>query len=357
MLDVALLPLDNDLVRLRLLRPDDAAAYAQGTADREVRTLAHLPGQTYTPQSVRDMIQGDVRAGLERGDLAVLAIADAATDDFAGSLVLFDVTDDAAEVGFWLHPKARGAGRARAALDLAARFAAPSGLRLLRARTVVDNAVSRRVLATVGFVETGARCGVTPSGDEVELVHCTRSLTPVAPEPIVTGRLRLRLHDREDASWLQRIYSRPEVARYLLDEPWTPQDAERHVETRLARTGLDRKVRALALVIQHECTPIGDVALWLTDPERGVAEIGWVLDPAHGGHGFAREAVGAVLALAFEEYGLHRVAAQMDARNTASARLAQKVGMHREAHFRQDWWSKGEWTDTVVYGMLAADRH
>src|SRR5699024_10141769 len=41
--------------------------------------------------------------------------------------------------------------------------------------------------------------------------------------------------------------------------------------------------------------------------------------------------------------------------NTASARLAERVGMHREAQLRQDWWSKGEWTDTVIFAMLASD--
>ena len=30
--------------------------------------------------------------------------------------------------------------------------------------------------------------------------------------------------------------------------------------------------------------------------------------------------------------------------------------MRREAHHRQNWWSKGEWTDTLVYAMLASDR-
>src|SRR5699024_12151031 len=63
-----------------------------------------------------------------------------------------------------------------------------------------------------------------------------------------------------------------------------------------------------------------------------------------------------MLDLAFERYGAHRVAEQMDARNTASARLAERVGMHREAQLRQDWWSKGEWTDTVIFAMLASDR-
>ena len=45
--------------------------------------------------------------------------------------------------------------------------------------------------------------------------------------------------------------------------------------------------------------------------------------------------------------------AQLDARNTASARLCERLGMTLEAHLRQDWWSKGEWTDTLVYGLLA----
>ena len=137
-------------------------------------------------------------------------------------------------------------------------------------------------------------------------------------------------------------------------------DAERraagHVEERLAKTDLDGEAAALAMVIEHEGTPVGDVLLWLIDAERRVAEIGWVLDPGHGGQGLAREAVGEVLRVAFDHHRLHRVAAQMDARNTASAKLAAAVGMRREAHLRQDWWNKGEWTDTLIFAMLASDR-
>src|SRR5690606_40932683 len=61
------------------------------------------------------------------------------------------------------------------------------------------------------------------------------------------------------------------------------------------------------------------------------------------------------LSAAFDVYGLHRVAAQMDARNSASARLAERVGMRREAHLRSNWWCKGEWTDTLIYARLADD--
>ncbi len=174
--------------------------------------------------------------------------------------------------------------------------------------------------------------------------------------PLTTDRLTLRAHESDDEGRLHGIYSQPEVARYLLDEPWTEADATRHVSERLAKTDLDDESHALALVIEHEGTPVGDVLLWLTDPEHRIAEIGWVLDPAHGGQGLAREAVGEVLRIAFEHYRLHRVTAQMDARNAASARLAAALGMRQEAHFRQDWWNKGEWTDTLVFALLFGDR-
>lgn len=173
---------------------------------------------------------------------------------------------------------------------------------------------------------------------------------------LTTDRLHLRLHSVADATALHRIYSRPEVARYLLEGPWTEDDSVRRTTERLTKTGLDGDDGALALIAEHGGQVIGDVLLWWTDRDHRIAEIGWVLDPAHGGRGFACEAVGAVLSLAFTRYRTHRVAAQMDGRNAASARLASAVGMIREAHLRQDWWSKGEWTDTVIYGMLAEDR-
>lgn len=175
------------------------------------------------------------------------------------------------------------------------------------------------------------------------------------PLPLCTPRLTLRPHRLDDAASLLAYYSRPEVAVHLLEEPWTPEYAAEQSQSLTRRTGLETAARALALVIEHEGRVIGDVALWLTEEELPVAEIGWVLDPRQRARGFAAEAAGALLRAGFETYGLHRVAAQMDARNTASARLAERIGMTREAHLRQNWWSKGEWTDTVVYGALSTD--
>ncbi|MER5623320.1 GNAT family N-acetyltransferase [Streptosporangium sp. NPDC002544] len=178
MLDASLLPLHNDRVRLRPLRPDDAVAFAEGTTDTDVRAFGHLPEPDYTAASVRAMIDEQARPGLDRGDLAVLAIAEVVSDEFAGSLVLFGVTADSVEVGFWLHPQCRGSGFAAAALELAAQFVSRSGLARLTARTAVENTSSQRVLTRAGFTQIGSAVDTAPSGHELELLFYTRSVRP-----------------------------------------------------------------------------------------------------------------------------------------------------------------------------------
>lgn len=54
---------------------------------------------------------------------------------------------------------------------------------------------------------------------------------------------------------------------------------------------------------------------------------------------------------------MHRIQANLDARNTASAKLCENLGMRREAHFIKDYWNKGEWTDSFIYGMLITDKN
>ncbi|ACV06791.1 GNAT family N-acetyltransferase [Kytococcus sedentarius] len=355
MLDATTLPITFENTRLRPLSELDADAYAAGTKDEAVRRFGHLPESDYTPESVRRMIRDEVAEGLSCGTLAVLALADAETDRFVGSLVLFDVSSEAAEVGFWIHPDARGAGHARRGLELASRFARNSGLRSLTARTLLENKASKRCLTNAGFHEVERAVGTTPAGQREELFHYRRDLKPTAQWPLATERLRLRPHNADDAEWLHELYSRPDVARYLLDEPWTAEVTHDKLTERLAKTDIDGETGALALVIEHDGVPIGDVALWLTDHEHRQGEIGWVLDPAHGGQGFASEAVRAVLALGFDHYRLHRITAQMDARNSASAALARRVGLRLEAHHVQDWFSKGEWTDTLIFARLASE--
>ena len=171
------LPLQEEDVRVRRLTDADAEPFAAGTQDQAVREYGHLPLAEYTPQIVRDQIDGVIREGLESDSLAVLALADVDTDAFLGSLVLFDIGKGSAEVGFWLAPQARGRGGAQKALRAAARIARARGLGELRARTSPENQGSRRALTRAGFVAVGdAREETTPSGEVTTVLSFRRRL-------------------------------------------------------------------------------------------------------------------------------------------------------------------------------------
>ncbi len=172
--------------------------------------------------------------------------------------------------------------------------------------------------------------------------------------PLRTKRLLLRAYRPDDIDALLDYQRREEVALHLLHEPWTRDFAEEQLAKRLRSTHLGGPDDVLALVVERDGEMIGDVVVWPTDATAQQVEIGWVISPDHGGQGFATEAVEALLEIAFE-HGMHRVVAQMDARNTSSARLAQRVGMVLEGTHRRNWWSKGEWTDTWIFALLADD--
>jgi RimJ/RimL family protein N-acetyltransferase len=77
-----------------------------------------------------------------------------------------------------------------------------------------------------------------------------------------------------------------------------------------------------------------------------------VFHPDHHGKGFATEAAEVVLRLGFADLGLHRIIGRLDARIVGSARVLEKLGMRREAHFVHDEIFKGEWSDQLVHAIL-----
>ena len=77
--------------------------------------------------------------------------------------------------------------------------------------------------------------------------------------------------------------------------------------------------------------------------------------PSHQRRGFATEAVTALLDHLFGRLQKHRVLASVDPRNLPSVALFQRVGMRREAHFRQSVWFKGAWADDLVFALLQSE--
>jgi RimJ/RimL family protein N-acetyltransferase len=166
--------------------------------------------------------------------------------------------------------------------------------------------------------------------------------------PILTERLVLRLRQPDDTPDLHALYGRADVAEYLLTPPLERDEVEEMLAER-ARSPED----GFGLVLDLDGRAIGEVALMSRGPTQ--AELSWVIHPDHGGRGLVTEAVRELIRLGFDHVGLHRIYAELDARNTASARLCERLGMRQEAHRLADYWSKGEWTDTLQYAVLATE--
>jgi RimJ/RimL family protein N-acetyltransferase len=172
--------------------------------------------------------------------------------------------------------------------------------------------------------------------------------------PIRTSRLTLRPYTPDDFDALYDIQSRPEVTRYLLYGVRDRGAVRASLEQKIAAAVLDEEGSnlTLAVVLPETGVLIGDVMLFWLSREHQQGEVGYVFHPDYGGKGFATEAARVMLRLGFEDLGLHRIVGRIDARHAASARVLDRLGMRREAHFAQNEIIKGEWTDEVVYAML-----
>jgi RimJ/RimL family protein N-acetyltransferase len=172
---------------------------------------------------------------------------------------------------------------------------------------------------------------------------------------LTTERLVLRRFRPADAETLAGYRSDPDVARYQSWEaPYPLRKAQYAIETMAAADPEQPGWFQYAVELTAERALVGDVGVNLHD-NRMQAEIGYTLAPGWQGHGYATEAVQAVLEHLFRVRGLHRVSAECDARNSASVRVLERTGFQREGLLRQHTWIKGEWTDDLLYGLLEAD--
>ena len=174
-----------------------------------------------------------------------------------------------------------------------------------------------------------------------------------------TERLTLRPASDEDVDRMLEYRNLPEVNRWLIRtevDPVAFKAAWRHVAE-------DPHDHSVAVVLGD--VVIGNVSLEVDDgmgqpgmPPRTEANLGYIFDPAYGGHGYATEAATAMVAHAFERLGVRRITAGCFADNPASVRILEKIGMRREQHGVGDsWQAELGWIDGYTYAMLAEEWH
>jgi ribosomal-protein-alanine N-acetyltransferase len=168
-----------------------------------------------------------------------------------------------------------------------------------------------------------------------------------------TERLLLRELRTGDAEVIFALRSDPEVMRYV-SRPLAASITEADEFIRNAHEGrANNDAVVWGITLHGDDRLIGTVAFWRVMKEHHRAEIGYTLLPAHWGKGIVSEALAAILDHGFGVLKFHSVEANTDPDNSASRRVLEKAGFVQEAHFKENWFFNGVFTDSVIYSKLA----
>lgn len=172
--------------------------------------------------------------------------------------------------------------------------------------------------------------------------------------PIETKRLLLRPFENSDLDQVMDYYTLPAVQRYLDAKGRDRSECMAAIETMSKHRRFNRPgdVVSLAITRRGDGSLVGQISLQWTDATAGQAEIRFVINPDFRGQGFCTEAIQAVLDVAFDETGFHRVFVRCGAKNRGSAQMLKSLGMRLEAHYREHALFQGEWDEELHFAIL-----
>lgn len=178
--------------------------------------------------------------------------------------------------------------------------------------------------------------------------------------PIETRRLLIRLFEDKD---LEDILEYSQTADHWLTRTlkWQPtrEGIKKFWEQR-RYLDLSEGVDDLDLVIElkEKGKVIGNIGMELSHlSENKQGTIDWLLGSMFQGQGFASEAARSFLTFGFDKLELHRISARTSRDNIRSWLLMERIGMRREAHFKQSTNVNEEWQDEFIYAVLAEEWH
>jgi RimJ/RimL family protein N-acetyltransferase len=167
---------------------------------------------------------------------------------------------------------------------------------------------------------------------------------------LTTERLILRPFRDGDAPAVARLLSTPRMSEHTLrfDHPYTVETARRWIGQH--NTWAERDLHLQWAIVLPDDTVIGTVSFALErDPRQG--DLGYWIGVDYWNHGYATEAVRAVIAHGFDSLRLERIQASCFASNVASTRVLEKAGLCREALLPQHIEDNGVMHDVLQFGL------
>jgi RimJ/RimL family protein N-acetyltransferase len=174
------------------------------------------------------------------------------------------------------------------------------------------------------------------------------------PFPLETRRLLLRHFRDSDLQEFLSYRCDPLVAQFQgWDLPYKRETGLAFIEEmKNALPGVPGKWFQIAIELKSKNLLVGDCAfhIWANDVRQ--AYIGITLGRPNWGKGYGEEASRGFLDYLFRELNLHRVVAEVDVNNIASATLLKRLGFRQEAQLIENIWFKGAWGSEFHFAIL-----
>lgn len=161
-----------------------------------------------------------------------------------------------------------------------------------------------------------------------------------------TERLLLRPALPGDEEALHAIFVQPQAMAYWSRPPHTQMAETRDWLAGMIAIPPDQ---GEDFIVTLDGRVIGKAGLWR------FPEIGFILDPAFWGRGYAREALEAVIGRAFAIHRLAHVTADVDPRNERSLALLARLGFRETGHAARTWQVGDVWCDSVYLQLDAPE--
>ncbi|MCG3179847.1 MAG: putative ribosomal N-acetyltransferase YdaF [Phycisphaerae bacterium] len=179
----------------------------------------------------------------------------------------------------------------------------------------------------------------------------------MSSQPILrTARLVLRPFTMEDGPRVRELAGDQRIAETTLHIPHPYPDGAAEEWIAKHQEAFDAgRMAVFAVTLSETGELIGSIGLEIRR-QHNHAEMGYWIGADYWGRGYCTEAARAVVDYAFDELGLVRVHAHYLARNPASGRVMQKLGMRHEGTLRSHVLKNGRYEDCEVYGLLREER-
>lgn len=165
-------------------------------------------------------------------------------------------------------------------------------------------------------------------------------------------RLLLRQITPEDAQEVLELRGNPENMKYI------PRPLLKNKEEALDYINMiQEKIESneainWAVTLKPDNKLLGVIGHYRIKWEHYRSEIGYMLLPEAHGKGIATEAINLLVDYGFNIMKMHSLEAVIDPENVASAKVLEKNGFVKEAHFLENEFFDGKFLDSVVYSKL-----